>query len=352
MVTIKKLEYYGIRGVALEWFRNYLTDRKQYVSYCGTNSGLHDVTCGVPQGSVLGPLLFIIYTNDLPTAITKSKCILFADDTTIFASSNKFDNLHINMKNDMKSLSDWFSANKLSLNVAKTNFIVFKPKRTNVDGIINTMELGNKIIHRVTTTKFLGIHIDDELEWGEHIDYVAKKISSGSYAIRSAKRYLSVANLRSIYFCLVHSHIAYGIMIWGTAFQYRLHRLVILQKKCIRNVSKKPFNEVTSPLYKQLNIPKLSDIFYIQLGKCMYLYNNGYLSPTLRNLFTINAEVHDHNTRQRFDPHVVARTTCAASKTFIHEGPKFWLSLPPSLQSSTSKKSFNYHIKQHIISSY
>ena len=113
----------------------------------------------------------------------------------------------------MHSLTDRFCANELSLNVLKTNFVVFKPIRIKqID--IDTLKLGDQTIHRVRSTKFLGIHIDDELEWGDHIEHIANKAASGSYAIRSDKRFLSVDNLKSLYFSLVHSHLAYGNMIW------------------------------------------------------------------------------------------------------------------------------------------
>ena len=121
-ILLHKYRFYGVRGVALEWFRNYLSGRCQYVSYYDMNSASRDVTCGVPQGSVLGPLLFIIYTNDLPKSLSHSKSILFADDTTIYSTSQN---------------PDWFCANKLSLNAQKTNFMVFSPKNkpTNITSL-------------------------------------------------------------------------------------------------------------------------------------------------------------------------------------------------------------------------
>lgn len=230
--------------------------------------------------------------------------------------------------------------------------MLFKPKRTTLDGAIPNLKLGDKNIEQVRCTKFLGIYLDDKLEWSEHIDHVAKRVSSGSYAIRMAKRLLSQDNLKSLYFSLVHSHLSYGNIVWGTAYQYRLHKLMILQKKCVRNVCHAPYNHESAPLFKQLNVLRLEDILKLQLGKFMYSYVNGLLPQSLQTLFTTNASVHEHNTRHRSSAHIVATNNSSIARTFVHEGPKMWLSLPLNIRNSMSKNSFNFKIKKHLINQY
>ena len=132
--------------MALDWFSSYLSQRSQYVEYNNTISDKNSVTCGVPQGSVLGPLLFIICTNDLPNSMKHSKCILFADDTTVYHSSNNIKGLIKLIEEDLDLLSDWFCANKLSLNVSKTNFLIFSPNKRNNISKNTTIKLGDQVI--------------------------------------------------------------------------------------------------------------------------------------------------------------------------------------------------------------
>ena len=172
---------------------------------------------------VLGPLLFIIYTNDLPNALTFSKCILFADDTTLFYSTKNLHTLYNNIALDLNDRSEWFKANKLSLNVSKTNYITMQ--NTNEISINHTLKIGDETIKQVNTAKFLGIIIDDQLSWNAHIDYCKNKLSSGFYAINSAKHILSPKHLKSLYYTLIHPHLTYGLLLWGSTYKTLLKKL-------------------------------------------------------------------------------------------------------------------------------
>jgi hypothetical protein len=173
-ILLKKLNHYGIRGVALRWFKSYLSQRTQYVSYKGVESEHYDISYGVPQGSVLGPLLFIIYSNDIPNAITHRKTVLFADDTTIYCIGKNLHQLQSQMNQDLGQLNNWFRANQLSVNASKTKYMLIGKQQSYEHKTLN-LTLNDEDLERVQNTKFLGLYIDEHLQWDSHISHCIKK---------------------------------------------------------------------------------------------------------------------------------------------------------------------------------
>jgi len=218
-ILLKKLEHYGVRGLPLKWFESYLHNRKQFVEYKNTSSSNMNVNCGVPQGSVLGPLLFIIYTNDLPEAVKVCKTILFADDTTIYLTGKNKRQLFSDMKNDLDCLIDWFRANKLSLNILKTNYVFFKPSQVKIyDDTINedlSLKFGNEVIEKKDHVVFLGLNIDQNLSWSYQIDDVLNKLAKSSYMMNSVKKFLPNEAKLLLYYSFLYSQLTEGILLWG-----------------------------------------------------------------------------------------------------------------------------------------
>jgi len=349
-ILLKKLEFYGIRGRALEWFSSYLHDRKQYVSIDGHDSIKYPIKCGVPQGSVLGPLLFIIYTNDLPVNFRYSKSILFADDTNIFKSSKNLSELFNQVNSDLQMVTEWFFSNRLSLNSDKTHYILFTLSKANTSNF--HISLNGNIIERKKYVKFLGIYVDDRLTWNNHIDYVKNRLSSALYGIRSVKHIASLSSLLTLYYSFFYPHINYGLILWGAASQTSINKIVVLQKKVLRLITKSSYNAHTAPLFNKLRIMKLNDLYEFHLGKFVYgLYNNLNPEP-LQDFFITNNEIHEYNTRNQKNPHTRLHKTMVTARSIFSKSYMIWKNVNPEIRNSVSIHSFTSKYKKSIITKY
>lgn len=351
-ILINKLEWYGIRGIALDWFKNYLHGRTQYVQFKTEKSNTLSIPCGVPQGSVLGPLLFIIYSNDLPNCISSStNTILFADDTTIYTSSTDIKISFQLLNKELESLAEWFKTNKLSLNVSKTHYIIINPPQTNTPNNL-LLQIGNDIIEKKSHIKFLGLTIDNKLDWKEHVVFVRNKISSSIYAINKVKHFMNRTHLLTLYYSLVYPYLDYGITLWGSTCQTYLNKIIVMQKRAVRIISGSTYNCHSDPLFKRLNILKLNDIYELKVAKHMYAIHHNSLPLALRNMFVINRDIHTHQTRNRHNPHVTIRRTNVSSNTIRHKGPAVWYSIAENIKSKLTIKSFTRNLRGVMLGKY
>ena len=177
-ILLAKLNHYGIRGVIWNWFKSYLTGGQQYVYLQGESSEIREITCSVPQGSVLGPLLFLLYINDLPNVSDKLKFYLFADDTNIYFESNDLKYIESTVNQELKNLSIWLKLNRLALNISKTNFVIFCSNRRKLNHSV-TLKMDKKAINETSHIKYLGVMMDNQLNWKHHISVISQKISRG-----------------------------------------------------------------------------------------------------------------------------------------------------------------------------
>jgi hypothetical protein len=347
-ILLKKLQWYGVRGKALEWFRSYLLNRKQFVRINNFDSALFSNQYGVPQGSVLGPLLFIIYINDLPNALLHSKPILFADDTSLYYSSKSINNLYTNVNDDLKKLNEWFMVNRLSLNISKTNYVHFT-KLHMTHNHNQCIKLGNNIIKQKNHLKFLGLNIDAQLTWQQHIDGIRGKIRSAVYALNRVKNILPRKALVNLYHSLIQSHLNYGISLWGYSHSMYLQPIRILQKKAIRAVCRTRYNEHTNDLFKSLHILKFDDLYTLNIGTFMYKFSSGALPEKLQQLFSRNRDFHNYNTRNKNEPVLAIQRLSSTQKSIIYQGPKVWNQIPDNIKVSPSIQSFKKKFKGYLI---
>ena len=318
-ILLKKLEKYGVRGKSLEIIHSYLYERKQCVKIDNCTSELSDIKIGVPQGSILGPILFLIYINDLPKISPLMTCLLYADDTAIFIKQKSIHELQILVNSIMPKLSMWLSANYLSLNVSKT----FTQHYSNaspdfkVDVKINNTEIKEK-----DEIVYLGVVLDKSFKFTSHIKYVANTISRNIGIISRIRHCISKNITYLLYNAMILPYLNYCNLLWGINYATQLQRVTVLQKRAVRLIHKVFPPSSSEPIFNEYKILKIPDIAKLQMVLVMHKFLINALPRSLQSLYVKEDIVRE----RRFNKHIKVPFTTRNYRIFTTSvsGPTLW----------------------------
>ena len=304
-----------------------------------SQSELEIIRWGVPQGSVLGPLLFLIYINDIVNSSNIFKFILFADDTSLYYSCKNVQALESIMNQELSKISEWLSANRLSLNVGKSKLLYFTNNNRTVLQNIN-IKINDQILAEVSSAKYLGVYIDNKLQWDSHINAIKLRLSKGASILAKIRHYVPKSVLRSLYFTFINSHIDYNLLNWGIAPLANIEMISKKTRKAIRLISFKPYDEEAIPLFKQHTILPLEETFLLKQAKFMWKMQNELLPPSLTRNFKFNNRNQLALSHNRLD---------ISAKHITYAGPRLWTAIPADIQSKLTPRSFSISMKNFLV---
>ena len=340
-ILLQKLNYYGVRGIINDWFRDYLLNRTQTIRFLDSTSTPRPIQYGVPQGSVLGPILFLVYINDISHIFTNLKTILFADDSTFYVIGKDPSAMIHTANIDLEVFYKWCLSNRLTINLNKTFYMLFTNKAIE---ILPPLLFHDIIINSTNKHHLLGITYDNSMTFKFHISNLMLKLSRIVSLLYQVKDYVPPYVLLILYNAHVLPHFQYCIPIWGNTYPTHLLPLFRLQKKIIRIITNSDYFAHTQSLFKDTEILKLFDINKLHIGKYMYkLINNNIIPPRPQ---------HTYPTRTRNDLRTPLHHLTIFQHSLSFMGPKIWNSVPDHIKSLPTLNSFKKQYKKHIISQY
>ena len=341
-ILLKKLEKYGIRGLPLRLLASYLENRTQAVRVGNVLSPFKQIDMGLPQGSVLAPLLFILYVNDLPCISNLFSVTLFADDATLFIEDRNYDSLIRSCNSGLELFLTWCWANRLSVNIDKTHYLIFSNKK--IIDFHPVIKLNNRIIEQKSSVSFLGMELDDKLKFNFHINNICNKISKNTGIIYRLREYLPLSSLIGLYYSFIFPYLNYCHLVWGGACHSHIQSLEVMQRKCVRTISGRNYMSHSNPLFSHNKILKISDIF--KLNAAIFMFNNMFK-------FVHLLPVHSHETRFRsnFLPSF-QRLSITQRQSLFSIIPSIWNSLPEDVKNSRSLYVLKRKCKNYLLSGY
>ena len=341
-ILISKLCHYGIHGATLNWFKSYLYNREQQCYINGQLSTAMKIRCGVPQGSILGPLLFLIYINDLPGSLSYSTARMYADDTNISTTAATFRHLIQAVNIDLSHLREWLLANKLSLNVTKTEQM-FIGAHFNLSKITSSplIYIDDTPVKRVKEAKTLGIKIDERLSWAEHIEYISNKISSAIGGLRQVRPFIPHKTALTIYNSLIQPLFDYCDVVWGNLSLTLAERLQKLHNRAARTITCSSYDIRSVEVRSKLNWPTLNERRKYHTAIVMYKILHGSAPSYLKELFKPFEGTVPYKLRGKEQNILLPLPkTDSCKKSFLYSGAKVWNDLPLEVKNKKTLASF------------
>ena len=345
-ILIKKAENMGLRGIVINWLMSYLNNRKQCVEFRNNKSSLRDVVCGVPQRSILGPLLSMIYINDICNASENLNFVLYADDTAFYTTDNDIDIVVNHTNIELNKMYYWLCLSKLSLNVDKSNYILYSTTKIKGNYYLN---INNNNVEKVDSTKISGVFIDDRLAWKYHISDACRKISMCIAILNKVEYVLNTKSMYALYCALILPHLTYCVEVLGNDYKTNLMSLYLLQKKAIHVVCKNNLLDHTLILFSSLCTLPLSDLIWLRSAMFMCKVYYDLLPLNLLEHFLHTPSY--HSTRQIKKFYVKYSRTTKKQHSITYIGPRLWNSLEIFIKDNTNLNLFRLRYKHKLMSS-
>lgn len=340
---LQSLEDLGFRGHCLNLFQTYLNGRKQCCEINSTKSEERTVEYGIPQGTVLGPILFTKYINSLFNLDTIGTIISFADDTVVFYQQKTWHDLKLAVEKDFVKIKNWFDYKRLTINFEKTLYIPFACNKRGLPDFNNLQIICQGLnfqIKEAETVKYLGVTIDRHLRWDHHVNNVVQTLRTVIYKFKNIRGILDIKNMKTLYYALVESRLKYGIIAWGSVVYGYLRRLEVIQKKILKIIYLKKHTYPSDELYKETETLDMRKLYFLSVVLHIFKHKN-----------TLVDIEHTYETRHRLTSHQTpACQKSIGQKNHVYLAPRLYNSLPENIKKFKSIMQFKRNTKEYLIS--